>query len=118
MGASPQKIKLSRGVNRRRGACKGLKEARISLPGPTHFGTTKRPPDNLGARLACPCRAVGDGLQNLYRGIERRGCTLDEEAETELHVRELGITRGVAHYVTISGSMFETSISLAATAMS
>ncbi|WP_083445306.1 relaxase/mobilization nuclease domain-containing protein [Ruegeria sp. 6PALISEP08] len=37
-------------------------------------------PDSLGARLARLRRAVGDGLRNLSRGIERFGSTLDEEA--------------------------------------
>ena len=37
-------------------------------------------PDSLGARFARLRRAVGDGLRNLSRGIERVGSTLDEEA--------------------------------------
>jgi len=37
-------------------------------------------PDSLGARLARLRRAVGDGLRNLSRGIERLGSALDEEA--------------------------------------
>ncbi|WP_306005216.1 relaxase/mobilization nuclease domain-containing protein [Aquicoccus porphyridii] len=37
-------------------------------------------PDSLGARLARLRRAVGDGLRNLSRGIERFGSALDEEA--------------------------------------
>ncbi|MCE8515198.1 relaxase/mobilization nuclease domain-containing protein [Ruegeria pomeroyi] len=37
-------------------------------------------PDSIGARLARLRRAVGDGLRNLSRGIERLGSALDEEA--------------------------------------
>jgi hypothetical protein len=37
-------------------------------------------PDSLRTRLAVLRRAVGDGLRNLSRGIERLGDTLDEEA--------------------------------------
>lgn len=52
-------------------------------------------PDSIGTRLARLRRAVGDGLRNLSRGIERLGDTLDR------HDREtdgwLGRLRDLAH---------------------
>ena len=52
-------------------------------------------PDSLGARLARLRRAVGDGLRNLSRGIDRLGNTLDrQDRETD---GWLGRLRDLAH---------------------
>ena len=131
-------------------------------------------PDSLGARFTRLRRALGDGLRNLSRGIERVRGSLDEETaspvgwysgmrdvartladrfnegvawlaerrgdlqragqsverelelsegrrkevETELEAREVEMDQEMTHKAAMSGSMFDTSTSLAASAMS